>query len=155
MPHEQLTRFRLRSLLCLALLIVVIPGCGSDELDSPTATKLRTISNLYLNYAIGKNGQGPESEEVFKKYLRGLSDDILGPAGVNRKELDSLFVSERDGEPFVIVYGQKITKISGNSGSVIAHEKTGKGGRRLVSLSNTKVEHVDEAGLQNLLSKQP
>jgi hypothetical protein len=151
--------FRSRSVQSLALFtlfsLFALPGCGSDELESPTAAKLRTISNLYLTYAIGKNGQGPESEEGFKKYLRGLTDDILVPAGVDRKEIDSLFISERDGQPFVVLYGLKITGISGKSGSVLAHEKTGKNGKRLVALSNTKVEHVDESGFQDLLSVKP
>lgn len=156
MPHEQLTRFRLRSFICLALFIViVIPGCGSDELDSPTAKKLKTLSNFYLDYAVSHNGQGPSNEADFKKYIRGVPEQVFSTSGIQRSEIDSLFTSERDQEPIAVVYGMKITSISGKSGAVVAHEKTGKGGKRLVVLTNTKVELVDESGFQGLSAVQP
>jgi hypothetical protein len=71
---------------------------------------------------------------------------------VDRAGIDSLFSSERDGEPFVVLPGVAITKISGESGVVVAHEKTGKNGKRLVVLSNAKVELADDARLQGLLA---
>lgn len=156
MPQIHSARFRSRSVLGLALLaVVLIPGCGSDELESPTAKKLKALSGLYLDYAVSHNGQGPTDEVGFKKYIRSVPDQVLGPAGIQRSEIDALFVSERDQEPVVVVYGLKITGISGKSGAVVAHEKTGKGGKRLVALSNTNIELVDESGLQGLLAAKP
>ena len=45
-----------------------------------------------------------------------------------------------------------IGKISGDSKHVIAHEKTGKNGKRLVVFASTKVDIVDEAELEQLKS---
>jgi hypothetical protein len=156
MPHEQLTRFRLRSFLCLALfIVVVIPGCGSDELDSPTAKKLKALSSFYMDYVVAHNGQGPTNEAEFKKYIRSLPDQVISPSGIQRSEIDTIFVSERDQQPIEVVYGRKVTTISGKSGAVVAHEKSGKGGKRLVALTNTKIELVDESEFQGLLATQP
>jgi hypothetical protein len=129
-----------------------LPGCGSDELNSPTAAKLRGLANLYLDYAVGKNGKGPADEQTFKKHIRGMPDFVVKNSGLDPGSLDQAFVSERDQEPFVVRYGTGITEIRGDSTQVIAHEKTGKSGKRLVVYASTKVDLVDEARLQELTS---
>jgi hypothetical protein len=144
-----------RSRLAIGLLLVAvtaIPGCGSDELNSPTAAKLRALGNLYLDYAGGKNNKGPGNEQEFKKHIRGLPDQVLSPIGVDRNAVDLLFSSERDQQPFVVIYGLAITQISGTSAPLVAHEKTGKNGKRLVAFANAKVELIDESRLQELLA---
>jgi hypothetical protein len=146
-------RGRGRQALGLVLLVMsVLPGCGSNELESPTAARLRGLGTLYLDYAVGKNGKGPAGEQEFKKHLRSVPGFVLEMNGVDPNALDAVFVSERDGEPFVILYGVSISGISGTSAPLIAHEKTGKNGKRLVVFANAKVEHVDEARLQHLAS---
>jgi hypothetical protein len=62
--------------------------------------------------------------------------------------LDELFVSDRDGQPFVIKYGQ--------SGGVmsklpVVFEKEGKDGVRQVAYTNGQVEEVDAAKYEELL----
>jgi hypothetical protein len=128
-----------------------VSGCSSsDDLSSPTAVRMRALANFYLDYAIPKNGKGPAGEQVFKKHIRGLPDFLLRQNGVEPDAVDAMFVSERDREPLVINYGLTITHISGKSGVAVAHEKTGKNGKRLIVLSNCKVELADEARLQEL-----
>jgi hypothetical protein len=136
----------------LVLVLGAAPGCGSNELDSPTANKLRGLAKLYLDCAVSKSGPGPANEEEFKKHLRRLEGFVLKMNGVDPAALDEAFVSERDGEPFVIRYGVSIGHISGTSAPLVAHEKTGKNGKRLVAFANAKVEAVDEARFQELMS---
>ena len=50
------------------------------------------------------------------------------------------------------MYGQDVGKISGDSKRVLAHEKTGKNGKRLVVFVSTKVDVVNEAELEQLKS---
>ena len=134
---------------CLALF--ALAGCGPDELQSPTAVKLKGIGNLYLDCALNvNNNTGPANEQDFKRYLRGLPDHVLSNNGMDSKSLDPAFVSGRDNEPFVVVYGIVITGISGKEAPVVAHEKLGKNGRFLVALANGQVRHVDQAGLEEL-----
>ena len=58
-------------------------------------------------------------------------------------------------EPFVIAYGSAISRISGESKQVIAHEKTGKNGKLLVVFASAKVDLVDEAQLKELANTKP
>jgi hypothetical protein len=137
----------------LLLGLCVATGCGPNELESPTAAKLRALSNFYLDYAVSaKDSRGPGTAEALKKHILGKPDFVLSTSDVDRASIDSLFISDRDGEPFVILTGTVITKISGVSGVVVAHEKSGKNGKRLVVLSNTKVELADDSRLQELMA---
>jgi hypothetical protein len=45
-----------------------------------------------------------------------------------------------------------MTMLSGNSKQVVAHEKTGVNGKKLVVFASTKVDHVDDQELERLLS---
>jgi hypothetical protein len=146
-----------RPLIASAVLgaaLVSAAGCGADELDSPTAAKLRAVGNMYLDHAVAKNGAGPSAEAQFKAYVRGKPDQVLQPVGIDRNDIDGLFRSDRDGEPFVVLYGKKIAGVSGTDAPLVAHEKAGKAGRRLVVFANAKVELADESRLKELLAKE-
>ena len=144
---------RVRTRVSAVLLAVVaLPGCGSNELDSPTAKKLRALGNFYLEHAVAKSGKGPANEQEFKKHISSTPDHVLSVSGIDRGAIDSLFSSERDQEPFVVVYGLTITKVGGDSAPVVAHEKSGKNGKRLVGFANGKAELVDESRLNALLA---
>jgi hypothetical protein len=132
------------------VLLLAAPGCGSDGLDSPTAARLKALANFYLDYAVSQHGRGPADEQALKKHLRIQPDFLLKTNGIDPSAVDSLFSSERDGEPFVILYGVQISRISGTSAPLVAHEKTGKNGKRLAVCANGKVELADEARLKEL-----
>ena len=137
--------YRLRVILLLAA-----SGCGTAEVESPTAVRLRALAVFYLDYAVPKNGKGPADEREFKKHLRSLPAFRLEMEKLDPGNLDAVFASERDGEPLVVLYGQTLTQIGGDSALPVAHEKTGKNGKRLVAFSSTKVELVDEARFRQL-----
>jgi hypothetical protein len=136
----------------LAVLALAAAGCGGDELNSPTAIKLKGLANYFLDYAASQGGKGPPNEQALKKHLRSFPADVLHANGVDPAAIDGLFVSDRDGEPFVVLYGTGIGRISGTSAPLVAHEKTGKNGKRLVVFANTKVELADDARLQELIA---
>jgi hypothetical protein len=115
-----------RSFLAAALIgtaLIPTPGCGSDDLDSSTAVKLRAVGNMYLDYVVMKNGAGPDTEARFKAHVGSKPDQVLQPAGIDRNDLNGLFVSDRDGEPFVVRYGLKVTGVSGTDAPLIAHSE--------------------------------
>ena len=136
---------------CAALLLA-LPGCGSDELDSPTAKKLKSLSSLYLEFVAGRNGEGPKDEKHFKMFMAAVPEQSLSAMRLQRGDLEGLFTSERDGQPFEIVYGLRITRINGEEAPVVAHEKTGKDGKKLVGFANGKVDLVSEDRLRELLA---
>src|SRR5262245_27928183 len=143
-----------RSWLILPVAVALV-GCGGDERNSPTALKLKALANFYLDYAVAQRGQGPTTEQAFKKHIRSVPDFQLKANGLDPATLDATFVSERDQEPFVIAYGSTISRISGDSTQVIAHEKTGKNGKRLVVYASAKVDLVDDAKLKELANSKP
>jgi hypothetical protein len=136
--------------LWLAAFAVVIAGCGdADALNSPTAKRMQGLANAYLDHVVGANGS-PADETALKKHMRGLRASVQYDFSIDPNNIDASFVSDRDKEPLVVNYGKGIGKISGDSKQVIAHEKTGVGGRRLVVFASTKVDVVDEAELERL-----
>jgi hypothetical protein len=135
----------------LLVLGVVATGCNDDALTSPTALKLQGLANAYLDHVVGAGGP-PADEKALKKHMAGLRASVQYDYHVDPNNLDSSFISQRDNEPFVVMYGKGIGKISGDSKQVIAHEKTGKNGKRLVVFASTKVDNVGEAELEQLKS---
>jgi hypothetical protein len=41
----------------IALALLALPGCGSDELNSPTAAKLRGIATYFLDLTFARTGK--------------------------------------------------------------------------------------------------
>jgi hypothetical protein len=147
------TNISLRAVAWLSLVaLIAAAGCGSDdELKSPTAKRLRGIATYYLDLTFARNGAGPVSEQELKKHMRRQERSDLASNGIDPQSIDStLFVSERDGEPFVVLYGQSIRQVTATTAPLVAHEKTGKDGKRLAVLANNKVFLVDAAGLEAL-----
>jgi len=128
------------ALIAAALLV----GCGSN---AGSATKgvshVGAISALYFK-ATSVLGRSPADEQEFKAAVaKGPMDlDVLGVSSV-----DELFVSDRDGQPLVILYGPRLK----NSHGVIAYEQTGKDGVRLVGTSNGQVIEADATRFSKLV----
>ena len=135
------------SLLLVALLV---SGCADDALKSPTAMKMKGLANAYLDHVVGNGGNPPADESALKNHMKGLRGSVQYDYQIDPSNLESSFVSQRDNQPLVVLYGQGIGRISGDSKQVIAHEKTGKNGKRLVVFASTKVDHVSEAELERL-----
>ena len=68
------------------------------------------------------------------------------------KDVESIFVSPRDKEPFQIVYGQTLS--GGGEPVAILYEKTGQNGRKYAALSMGYSEEYDEATLSEYLPKK-
>lgn len=128
---------------------------------------MRNLAVLLGQYTGRHQGRGPKDEQEFKTYLRGLSADEMRSFG---GDVDKLFVSPRDLQPYVIRYGQSAgppgmpgsglrpgesITVGPNSPNaynepLVAYEKTGVEGKRYVAYQTGKVELVDEARLQQL-----
>jgi hypothetical protein len=149
-------------------MVAVLPlvgGCGSGKEYSPTLpeehTQLRQLAVLLGQFQSRNRGQLPRSEQEFKKFLQGLPAEQRQSMGVT--DIDAFFVSKRDGEPLIIRYGQAggppglggPSKAGepgkGPSEPVVAYEKTGIEGKRLVAHSTGRVELVDEQQFQQLI----
>jgi hypothetical protein len=137
----------------LGMCVVGLAGCGSNALDSPTAERMKGLANAYLDHVVGAGGS-PKDEAAFKKHMKGLRESVQYDYKIDPNNLDASFTSERDKQPLVVIYGKDVGKIGGDSKRVLAHEKTGVGGKHLVVFVSTKVALVSASELERLKSEK-
>lgn len=132
-------------------------GCGGD----PTADAFREMNKLnmskivnsYVMFASVNNGVGPKNEEELINFIK--TDERVAPRlGMSSSDfgsLDSLFISDVDGEPFTVRFGLKIR--TDEDHSPLVFEKTGANGMRRVALAdNIILEVTDEKKYARLLA---
>jgi ABC-type sulfate transport system substrate-binding protein len=95
--------------------------------------------------------KGPPNEQALRDHAKQLTEQQLDEMLIGR-DLESIFVSERDKEPFQIVFGQMLNP-GGDSVAVI-YEKTGANGTKYVALSIGYAEEYDEETLRQYLPKK-
>ena len=91
-------------------------------------------------------GRPPANEMEFKRFIAEKGAPMLERAGM--ANLDELFVSERDGQPFVVIYGKYPP---GMTSRIAAYEQNGVGGKRQVGYSAGAVEQIDETRFRELV----
>ena len=94
--------------LMLCVVACTMFGCGSssvqDRLRAENATNIKKITNAYKLYANMHDARGPASAGELKQFLKtnGMIKANLELMGLEVSEVDSYFVSQVDGEEFVI-----------------------------------------------------
>lgn len=149
MPYKQVQpKSPIFQLVCVCVILATI-GCGSKPVEQPaTEANLKAIYVLFGQYTGQNRGQSPPNADAFKKFLQGLDPEQL--KAVTDKDVDSLFVSPRDNQPYVIHYKGEIGvpgvgAPSAAGGGWLAHEATGVDGKRYLLLSTGIIEEVDAA----------
>jgi hypothetical protein len=126
-------------------------GCRTNRsatAERPDVARLTELTKLYANYLRTNRNQAPASEADFKAIVAEAGGSILKRAGVS--SVDELFVSPRDGQPFVVLYGKDAARLIRRG--VIAHERIGKDGRRLVGY---ELGYVHEVGQEEFAKLVP
>jgi hypothetical protein len=125
-----------KALTAVAVLASLISmGCGRGEVVSPSAgdsSKLRGIARVYA-MAARDLGRPPANVEELKSILAPVMDD---PA--------SMFRSSRDGEDFVIVWGRDLAGKDFNTVQILAYERQGAGGTRMILDCRGEVHEVED-----------
>jgi hypothetical protein len=130
------------------LLAGLLLGCGppAEVPDPDVKQHLRSLLEVYQMY-INEKRAAPPNEQALRSYVAALPADkkagVFLPADLNH-----LFVSVRDGKPFVITYGGVPDPAGEPAG--LAWEQTGQNGKRFVALTMGYVEEYDEASFQAL-----
>jgi hypothetical protein len=125
-------------LFCLNILATAW-GCSQPSVIEkpidPTQQQLILIGAAYQQYTYAKESP-PSKPEDLKQNIQELGGN------------DAVWISTRDGQPFVIVWNldlrQPPTWASPNSTPVLAYEKTGKNGKRFVRTVMGSVEELSE-----------
>jgi hypothetical protein len=160
-------------LLIVPLLLV---GCGaSSDRRTDGERRLQTLAQMYTRCAATHKGIPPADEKAFKEFINGIAAEEK--AAMKITNVDELFVSPRDQQPFKVRYGQRSgggvpgvgggapggsppdTTVGPGSGApgvglspIIAYEQTGANGKRYVAFATGEVREVsaDEAQGLNL-----
>lgn len=133
---------RPRTTALLVGIVVGVIGCGgcggSDPKPALKAAVLRVnssnskrLATLYNRYH-SRFFSGPRDEATFKKFIAGSPVAELEEIGASGGDIDALFVSERDKQPFYIRYGLKLTD---SASRALVLETEGLNGRALVLFS--------------------
>jgi hypothetical protein len=140
---------RLAVLCCWALgLWLLISGCANNSGASggqPDAqARLNSLYNLYRAY-VEANRKGPPNEEALREFGQKMSPADRD-ARLIGEDLESIFVSPRDGKKFVVRYNLRIDP---SQNKAVAWEETGVNGMRLAALSIGYVVEYDEQTLND------
>ena len=127
------------------LVFVVTWGLGCSEspedmLRRSNSSRSKQLANLYMMYQAGHGWVGPKDETDFKEFIQGVNSASLEKMGVDVSDIEALFTSERDGEPFKIRY-----QVRGGMGASdpVIFEATGKRGKRIVGFTAMREVEVE------------
>jgi len=126
------------------LSVAMLCGCGSDGSDAAiqalNSSNLKRMCSIYNEYQSQHGWAGPKDEEALKLFISELPKSTMELIGADPENVDALFVSERDGEPFKIRY-----KIRGSyrASDRVIFETVGVDGSRLVGFTGPHEEVVD------------
>lgn len=135
--------------VALVAAAMLAAGCSQQmQSKKQQESRLKPLALLYGQYMAQHRGQPPASEAEFKKFVESQKA-FLTQFGV--PDPATLFISERDGQPYVVIYGKPTGPAVLAGQPVIAYEKVGVGGRRFVASQLGAVEEVDEARFKELV----
>ncbi len=97
-------------------------------------------------YASQNRGIPPANEEEFKRYILAQGLEHFTEFGITK--IEDLFISPRDGEPYVVVYGGRELP------DVLAYEQMGTETGRWIVSSMALVAEVDEATFKQMVSDE-
>lgn len=124
----------------LLLFVAAAIGCneqgGGRELPE---SNLRLVAVLYNQYLAAHDGEAPRDADDFRAYVQSLGPGLVRRAGL--AGLDELFISPRDGRPFVVKYQHANWPLEG----AIAYEQVGAAGTRYIAADLGGVREVPEA----------
>ena len=137
-------------LVALASCCLWQAGCSSRRKEEATERETSHLKPLVILYGqfLSQNGKPPTNEEQFKKFIHVRGKRLLENSGI--ATVDEMFISERDGQPYVVLYGKPKPETPRD---LVAYEQTGLDGVRRVGYSLGLISDMDEAKFQELMPK--
>jgi len=142
------------------LLALAVAGCSSDNTAARVAElnkkNIQKTANLYATYQMHNGMVGPKDLANLKEFVSsgiGLSPHRLELMQIDPKNLDHIFISERDHKPFRL---KPSVQAVPRTIVAVVFEDTGIDGKRQVGFDNSSIQEVDDAKYKELWeSKEP
>ncbi len=139
------------AVVCLVgVACMAVGGCRSQKKSlAREQSGLKKLAIVYGRFLSQHRGRPPANEAEFEKYVASLPPAERTSFGIGDSE--RMFISERDGKPYVIMYGEPKGPPGPGGAPVIAYEQEGKAGKRWVASALGAVKEVDEARFRQLV----
>jgi hypothetical protein len=123
----ELIALRSVSAVVAILICSFVAGCGSPARQEEMPS-LRLLSSFYAQYRGHHRGQLARDEADLKQFIASVQGEALPRTGI--ASVDELFISTRDGKPFVVKYrGNRSWPLP----EAVAYESEGRDGTRFVA----------------------
>lgn len=136
----------------LTLMAALLVGCSSGvqpKARDDTGSSLKALVSMFTQ-ATTRLGHRPANEAEFKEFVAQNESTLLEAYKI--PNADSLFLSTRDNQPFVVVYGRPPADMAAG---VVAYEQTGVDGKRQVGFELGYIEEVDDAKFREMVPHPP
>jgi hypothetical protein len=120
----------------------LLGGCGSWSED-PLQSRLEALGRLNQRFQIAKR-RPPASETELRDFATSDGAAILAEFQI--PDVDTLFISERDGQPFHLYFGKDRERTG-----LFAHEQQGRDGKRMVAFAGGDIQLLDDGVFRQIL----
>lgn len=138
-----------------ALAVAACVGCGqadpASRIQEINSSNLLRLTNIYLAFQLEHQSQGPKDEQDLKAFVASVPRNKLERIGVDPSDIDGVFLSERDGQPFRVRYGVRGSTMG--SKEPVVFEAEGKSDKRLVGFLNMTSREVEADEYERLWSE--
>ena len=136
---------------------VIIAGCGGTNSDKmfadATDSNAKRLGTLYAQYQVSNRDArflGPADKDAFVTFIKEQNARGLERIGVDPDNLEPLFVSERDQQPFKIRW--EVQGVSRGPAQPVIFETAGRDGTFVVGFTGFIQKEVDQAEYDRLWS---
>ncbi len=131
-------------------------GCGNSNsaeqmIADANATSIDRICSLYGQFQMRNANKGPADEAQFRSFISKLPESQLDIMGVDSASLDSVFISDRDGEKYEVTWDAYSSPR--DEPVPIVAETIGVNGMRMIGFHRKPHREVDDAEYQRLFDK--
>ena len=149
--------FRLSTVLSFGLLLAFVSGCSDpvgDKIESLNATAAQRLANTYTFFQARNGYRGPKDEAELRDFCADPKNKKgFERAGIDLSEIDALFVSPRDNQPFKVRYGVKGSPMGFSEPLVF--ESVGVEGEVMVAFGDSKSKLMSPEEADDLFSAKP
>jgi hypothetical protein len=134
------------SFCLLAVLIASLWGCQKQLSEPPSGdAEIQNVGKWYQDFRSANGRRHPRNEAEFVAFIANRSKQEGTPV-----DPQEILKSPRDGQKYVVTYGKPTS--SDFNRSVVAYEKEGVDGEKLVVFESKATRKMDDAELKALLS---